>query len=94
MQQKKGIFGHVYAGDGVTETQARSALHFHLILFGGLNPRLLQNVAGLDDLCIEVANALDSMYTAELPRTVHVADMIEKRLPRKDKKYIPPLLET
>ena len=34
------------------------------------------------------------MYTVELPREVHVADLIDKNLPRDYKSYPPPLLET
>ena len=40
----KGIFGQVTRSFfGCIETQARGALHFHIILWGGLEPKLLQN---------------------------------------------------
>ena len=39
-----GLFGHMYSALGVTEAQSRSSLHLHLILFGGLTPKLLEKV--------------------------------------------------
>lgn len=79
----KGVFGYVVALFGVNETQARGALHFHLVLFGSLPPSLLESAASFPDVCAEISKVLDSMYTAELPRNTHVAHMIEKELPFK-----------
>ena len=81
MQSKKGVFGHINAAVGVNEVQARLVLHFHLILFGGLHPRLLQTVASFQDICEEVSSVLDTIYTVELPREVHIADLVKKQLP-------------
>ena len=62
----------------VTEAQARSALHLHLILFGGLSPNMLEKVCSFKDMSEIVSNALDTMFCAELPQSVHVCDLIEK----------------
>jgi len=76
----KGIFGHVTGFFGMTETQARGALHFHVLIFGGLTPKLLEQSAGCKELSDPVANALDSMFTAELPRGHHVRDLLVKEM--------------
>ena len=93
MQSKKGVFGYMNAALGVNEVQARLVLHFHLIMFGGLHPRLLQTVASFSDICKEISSVLNTIYTVELPRKVHIADLVKKQLPRKNMKYTPPLLE-
>jgi hypothetical protein len=58
----KGIFGHVTAVCGCIETQARGALHIHVVIYGGLKPRLLEDCVGFDGLCHAVTSILDSMY--------------------------------
>ncbi len=40
--RKKGIFGYITAFFGMIETQARGALHFHVIIWGGISPKLLE----------------------------------------------------
>ena len=76
--RRKGIFGHVTAFFGVTETQQRGALHFHCLLYGGLTPKLLERAASVPELSVAVGNALNTMYTAELPRSFHVRDHFAK----------------
>ena len=41
------LFGHMRVALGVTEAQARPALHLHLILFCGLSLNLLKKCAVL-----------------------------------------------
>jgi hypothetical protein len=91
---KKGIFGCVTAFFGMMETQQRGALHFHVIIWGGIAPKLLEKAActiddGGDDpssnkrmlqaICLEVQKALDTMCTACLPRRLHLEDHLLKR---------------
>ena len=76
----KGIFGHVTAVFGGNETQARGALHVHLLIFGGIAPKLLQSAAYVEAACIRVEAALDKMYVAELPQHLHVQDMLTQDL--------------
>ena len=71
----KGIFGHVTAVFGCVETQDRGALHFHIIIWGGLSPDLLSEAAAFPEVCNMISTVIDSMFTAELPAHVHVRDM-------------------
>ena len=48
---QKGIFGHILAYYGTHEAQHRGTLHFHVILYGGISPEILDAVGGIDDLC-------------------------------------------
>ena len=76
----KGIFGHVTAFFGMTETQQRGALHFHVIIWGGITPKLLEKAASIEDICKHIQMALDSMYTAEVPLGVHVAQFCKDQM--------------
>ena len=69
---KKGIFGHVYAYYGMHETQHCGTLHFHVIVYGGLSPELLDATADINPLCRAASQALDKIYSAELPASVHL----------------------
>ena len=95
-QQNRGIFGHLMAGLGVNEVQARGALHMHFILFGGLTPDLLQRAADLPNICKKVAKALDTMFRAEIDRQYHIANLIGEHLPvgKKLRRKYPALLMT
>ena len=42
----KGCFGYITGFHGMTETQQRGALHFHVLLYGSLTPKLLELAAG------------------------------------------------
>jgi len=76
----KGCFGHVTGFHGMTETQQRGALHFHVLLYGSLTPKLLELGTGSAKLTEEIAKALDSMYTAEIPKAYHVRDYLGKAM--------------
>ena len=51
--QSKGLFGTLLAAYGVIEESRRRALHLHIVLWGGLPPRLLQKVAAYPYLPLE-----------------------------------------
>ena len=72
----KGLFGYVTAHFGCIETQARGALHFHLVLWGGITPNLLEKGASFLDVCKSIEKAWNSMLVAHLPRSVHVKDIL------------------
>ena len=78
--RKKGCFGYVTGFHGMTETQQRGALHFHVLLYGSLTPKLLELSAGTPELEEAVGEALDSMYTAQIPRSFHVRDHLSKAM--------------
>ena len=70
---QKGIFGHILAYYGTHEAQHRGTLHFHVILYGGISPEILDAVGGMDDLCHTVSKALNEMYKSEIPPSYHTA---------------------
>ena len=74
----KGVFGYATAFFGVTETQQRGALHSHCLVYGGLTPKLLERAASVPELSEAVAGALNTMYSAKIPRSFHVRDHFAK----------------
>ena len=76
------IIGTPIAYLGVTETTGGGSLHFHVVLWGGLSPDILELVADLPELCKQVGSVLDSTYKATLPREIHVRDLVTKDLKR------------
>lgn len=45
----------------------KGALHFHVILFGGITPKLLEESRGFPDFCKSISKVLDSMYQSKIP---------------------------
>ena len=83
LQNKKSILGYLKAASGCHETQARGALHLHLVVFGGLSPHLLSALCHNPAMKSEIAKTLDKMYVAQLPLDQHVEDIIHDALPRR-----------
>jgi hypothetical protein len=73
-----GIFGDITAFFGTIETQQRGALHFHVLLWGGLTPKLLENSVDFPKLESKISAALDSMYQAEAPLSHHILQGINE----------------
>ena len=69
---QKGVFGYVTAYFGCIETQERGALHFHIIIWGGISPKLLEQAVYFPAVCDKIEHALDKMYCAELPKNLHL----------------------
>ena len=76
----KGVFGHITSYFGATETQDRGALHFHVILWGGVTPKLLENSVGLPTVCKHIQKALDSQYVASMPLEEHLKHLLFKSM--------------
>ena len=72
----KGIFGFVNAHFGCIEVQSRGALHFHILVWGGITPSLLETAAFIPELSKAVSRALDTMFCAQMPKEYHVQDII------------------
>ena len=89
----KGIFGYTTALSGCIETQARGALHIHIIVYGGLKPKLLEDCVGFKPLCEVVSSVLDSMYTASMPLSAHIENFLLTKMKHHEtgKKLLPPL---
>lgn len=91
--RQKGVFGRITCYFGCIETQDRGALHFHVILWGGISPRLLEMSTPFPDVCKLVGHALDKMYSATVPRGVHVRDLVLQQMKKTEggRKLLPPL---
>ena len=79
------IVGTTLAYIGVTETTGRGSLHFHVVLWGGLSPELLEMVSDVPELCERIGDVLNSCYSAEMPRDVHVRDLVSRELKQSSK---------
>ena len=75
-----GISGTNLCCFGKTETTGRGSLHFHVVLWGGISPDILELVSDIPELCKRIGSVLDSMYAATLDRPCHVADLTTKEL--------------
>ena len=75
-ERPKGAFGRCRACFGVVEAQGRGSLHFHALLWGGLTARMLEGGAHHSTARSVLADAMDKMYVAELPRWMHVRDLV------------------
>jgi hypothetical protein len=81
-----GIFGDISAFFGTIETQQRGALHFHVLLWGGLIPRLMEKAIDFNILEKKLARALDNMYSASAPIEQHVLNQIRLAQNKHDRK--------
>ena len=70
-----GITGTNVAYFGKTETTGRGSLHFHVVLWGGISPDLLEVISDMPQLCKRVALILESMYSATLSKSQHVSNL-------------------
>ena len=68
-----GVAGTNIAYFGKTETTGRGSLHFHVVLWGGISPDLLELVSDMPEMCRRVGSILESMYSASLTKEWHVA---------------------
>lgn len=57
---QKAIFGYVLATIGVVESNAKGLLHYHLQIYGGLSPLLLQRFSNMPEVCSKIVSVLDS----------------------------------
>ena len=53
-------------------------LHAHLVMYGSLSPKLLQAAANHETLSKHLAEALNSMYKAEVSLDTHAMDLVTK----------------
>ena len=71
-QYKKGIFGTVRAAAGCVETNSRSALHGHHVIWTVLMPRLIQQIASYPELREAAIAVIDSISCSDLPIHDHL----------------------
>jgi len=87
-----GLFGEATGAVGANEEQGRTALHQHIVFWGGLHPEVLQ--ANLEQFMEPTLRGLlESMFKAEVRVDVHIADIIrrEQRIPASRPGYMPHL---
>ena len=77
-QRARGLFGLCLAIAMVIEAHAKGTLHAHLVMYGSLSPKLLQAAANHETLSKHLAEALDSMYKAEVSLDTHAMDLVTK----------------
>ena len=65
---------------GTVEDHSKGTLHCHFILYGGLDPQLLQTYAGHQGICDTISETLDEIYAAELPRDAIIPHVVEQEL--------------
>ena len=75
-KHSKGIFGHNLGFIGVVEDHQKGTLHYHLLLYGGLSPYVLQRFVHIKRITDEIARTIDTMYRSKLPAEVHVPNII------------------
>ena len=80
---RKGIFGHALAAGGVVENHEKGTLHEHFTIYAGLSPYVLQRFAHLQDICDDISDVLDTMYTSELPANILAGGLVERLLRKK-----------
>ena len=76
----KGLLGHLLSYFGVVEDHVKGTIHFHLILYGSIPPRLLQKFACLEKVSAALSVVLNSMYKAKLAPATHVRHLIHQTL--------------
>ena len=76
-----GISGTPWAFFGKNEVTHSGSLHFHVVGWGGLPPKLLEDAADIPELCEEISSVLDSQFTAKLDRHFHIQDLVKKSIP-------------
>jgi len=75
-----GMIGTSWAFFGKNEVTHSGSLHFHVVIWGGLSPQLLESVADIPELCEKVALVLDSQFSASIDRHVHIQDLVQKHI--------------
>ena len=68
-----GIYGRPYAFFGVTETQGRGSLHFHMLCWGQYSPALLQQILYSNTYREAVLKGMATMFQCSLPDDAHIA---------------------
>ena len=71
-----GLAGSPLAFFGKNEVTHSGSLHFHVIIWAGITPCLIELVSDIPELCKHVSDMLESQYCAQLDRHVHVKDLV------------------
>jgi len=75
-----GMTGTLHASFGKNEVTHSGSLHHHAVQWGGLPPELLEAVADIPELNMIVASVLDSQFSANVDRHMHVQSLIKETI--------------
>ena len=70
------LAGSPLAFFGKNEVTHSGSLHFHVIIWAGITPLLIEFASDIPELCKHVSDMLESQYCAQLDRHVHVKDLV------------------
>ena len=87
----KGIFGHTRAFYSVIETQGRLSLHVHMLIWAGLQPKIIQKCAAYDDLMAIIREVLDSQFVATLSPLYHYRSLLHLATEPKKREPLQPV---
>jgi hypothetical protein len=76
--REKGLFGTPVSWFAVYECNNRLALHVHALIFTAACSRLLARAAGVERLESELAEALDTQYSARVPWGWHALNAAQR----------------
>ena len=80
--RKKGLFGTPVAFYGITQAQARGALHLHTLLWGGLHGAALELSAHIPALERAIGDTMDSIVSGRFPVDVYEAGRADREAGR------------
>ena len=73
-----GLFGKPFGSFGVTEIQGRGSLHCHMLHWNMYNATVLQRAATDPEFAAKISSAIETMFTAEIPRKFHLHKKINE----------------
>ena len=88
----KGIIGNVLAYYGTNEDHLKGTLHFHLAIYGGIGPDVLQDYATVQEICDAISETLDSTHNTFIPDSIdsiHVEHQMRDVMEEHRKPYEP-----
>ena len=71
-----GLAGSPLAFFGKNEVTHSGSLHFHVIIWAGIKPLLIEFASEVPEYCKYISDMLESQYCAQLDRHVHVKDLV------------------
>ena len=78
--RKRGVLGQPVAYFQRDEEQARSSLHGHCLVWGGVTPDVISAAAALEQVRIELLATIDSYVTSQLSPMEHAGTLLDRRV--------------
>ena len=74
---------------GTNEDHLKGTLHFHLAIYGGIGPDVLQDYATVQEICDAISETLDSTHNTFIPDSIHVEHQMRDVMEEHRKPYEP-----